>query len=291
MAPKLAIGTASFGLNYGIAGLRKVRAPSVRRILATAALNRIDLLDTAHEYGNALDVLGRFSDLIEKQKFRIVLKIPKIPTNVRFDQLEYYRDLIFSDLEKLRLPSVDTLMVHNDDVMLGKSGELVYDLLLSMRQWQICDKIGISVYDPRVLKNIIDGYHFDVVQFPTNIVDQRFLDLGVDYMSACGIEMHARSLFLQGLLLLPPEGLKHISRFHLVKIRAVARKFGGNMLKACLTYFRQQFPINYGVVGVHSVEQLQEIINVYNSINVVCDFDQYAINDKELIDPREWKIG
>jgi aryl-alcohol dehydrogenase-like predicted oxidoreductase len=291
MPPKLAIGTASFGLKYGIAGLKKVRAPEVGRILATAALNRIDVIDTAHQYGNALDVLGRYSDLIEKRNFRVVLKIPEIPATVTFHQLDYYRDLIFTDIEKMRLATVDTLMVHNDDVLLSRGGELVYEILLSMKQWGVCDKIGVSVYEPRSLKSIIDIYNFDVVQFPTNIVDQRFLSLGVDYMSAVGIEMHARSLFLQGLLLLPMEGLKHLHRGHLGKIKKVSKKFGGDMLKACLTYLRQQFPINYGVIGVHSVEQLQEIINVYSSINVVCDFDQYAIDDKGLIDPREWKIG
>jgi aryl-alcohol dehydrogenase-like predicted oxidoreductase len=291
MPPKLAIGTASFGLKYGIAGLKKVRAPEVGRILATAALNRIDVIDTAHQYGNALDVLGRYSDLLEKRNFRVVLKIPEIPDIVTFHDLDYYRDLIFTDIEKMRLATVDTLMVHNDDVLLSRGGDLVYELLLTMKQWRVCEKIGVSVYDPRTLKSIIDRYHFDVVQFPTNFLDQRFLSLGVDYMSALGIEMHARSLFLQGLLLLPMEGLKHLSRGHLVKIKKVSKKFGGDMLKACLTYFRQQFPINYGVVGVHSVEQLQEIINVYSSINVVCDFDQYAIDDKGLIDPREWKIG
>ena len=111
-------------------------------------------------------------------------------------------------------------------------------------------------------------------------------------MSALRIEMHARSIFLQGLLLLDQhEMMKHLSwEFRRIK-RLISARFKGDMLKACLSYLRQHFPINHGVVGVHSVKQFQEIITTYNSIDSWHDFDRYEIKDPRIIDPRRWQHG
>jgi aryl-alcohol dehydrogenase-like predicted oxidoreductase len=287
--PKLALGTAQFGLDYGIAGLPKVSRDQVRKILSLAALNDIRVLDTAHQYGNALDVLGSFSDLIKKKRFRIVLKAPEIPDEINLWKMQDIRSNIFADIARLKLESVDTIMIHNPACLLRPGSDLVYDMIVNMKYLGFCKNIGVSVYDVREVKAILGQYGFDVVSFPSNIVDHRFVDKAVEYMSALRVEMHARSVFLQGLLLLPHnEFMKSLSWEFKRITRHISAKFEGDMLKACLSYLRQSFPINHGVIGVHSVEQLQEIITTYNSIDSWYHFDSYEIKDLRIIDPRRW---
>jgi aryl-alcohol dehydrogenase-like predicted oxidoreductase len=287
--PKLAIGTAQFGLDYGVAGIPKASKAEVRKILSLAALNNIKVIDTAHQYGNALDVLGSLSNLIKKKKFKIVLKIPEIPENINLWKMEDIKSQILTDISRLRLDRVDTIMVHNPHSLLRAGADLVYDMVVNLKFQGFCEKVGVSVYDIGDLKVILSHYGFDVVSFPSNIIDHRFVNRAVEYMSALRIETHARSIFLQGLLLLPHnELMKRLSWEFKRTTRLISMRFKGNMLKACLAYLRQQFPINYGVIGVHSVEQLQEIITTYNKIDSWYDFDAYAINDPRITDPRRW---
>jgi len=287
--PKIALGTAQFGLDYGIAGLRKPSKDEIRKILSLAALNDIRLIDTAHQYGNAIDILGSFSKLIKKKKFRIVLKVPEIPDDINLWKMEDIRSVIFSDIARLKLEYVDTIMIHNPACLLRQGSDLVYDMIVNMKYLGFCKNIGVSVYDVHEMKSILGQYGFDVISFPSNIIDHRFVDKAVEYMSALRVEMHARSIFLQGLLLLPHnELMKRLSWEFKRVTRHISAKFEADMIKACLSYLRQSFPINHGVIGVHSVEQLQQIITTYNSIDSWYDFDSYAIKDLRIIDPRKW---
>ncbi len=289
-APKIALGTAQFGLKYGIAGLPRVSKDQVRKILSLAALNDIKVLDTAHQYGNALDILGSLSNVIVKKNFQIVLKIPEIPEKVNLWNIQDIRAQIFSDFARLKLDTIDTLMVHNPECLMRPGCDLVYDMLVNFKYLGLCQKIGVSVYDVGDFRKIISDYGFDVVSFPSNVIDHRFVNRAVDHMSALRIEMHARSVFLQGLLLLSQnEKLPKKVTWEFLRVtRRIALQFKGDMLKACLAFLRQQFPINYGVIGVHSVEQLQEIITTYNNIDSWYNFDSYSINDQKIIDPRRW---
>lgn len=287
--PKIAIGTAQFGLEYGVAGLPKVSSFEARKILALAALNQIKVIDTAHQYGNALDVLGKCRKLIADKGFKIVLKLPEIPSELTLWKIQDIRDVILSDLLRLKVDSVDTLMIHNPICMLKSGADLVYDLIVNMKYLGFATKIGVSFYDLLEAKTVLSRYHFDVVSFPSNIVDHRFVDSALDFLSALRVEMHARSIFLQGMLLLDHNEMIKTMTWDFARARRnISIKFENNMLKACLAYLRQQYPINYGVVGVHSVQQLQEIITTYNQINSWYNFESYKINDMRVTDPRRW---
>lgn len=287
--PKVALGSAQWGLQYGIAGHPKASKNEISKILALAALNNIKVIDTAHQYGNALDILGSLSHIIKKNKFKIVLKIPKIPENVNLWKIQDVKAQIFADFARLKTDYVDTLMVHDASVFLEPGADIIYDMIVNMKYLGFCRQVGVSVYDPNELKIILSRYGLDVVSFPANIMDQRFQNKSVEYMSALRIEMHARSLFLQGLLLMPHNQAMDKLTWEFQRVfKRIYAKFRGDMLKACLSYLRQQYPINYGVIGVHSVEQLSEIIQTYNGINSWYNFDSFEINDLRVIDPRKW---
>ena len=56
---KLALGTAQFGLDYGVTNSEgKVQVEEVELILGCAKENSINTLDTAASYGNSEEVLG-----------------------------------------------------------------------------------------------------------------------------------------------------------------------------------------------------------------------------------------
>ena len=57
---KLALGTAQFGMQYGIANSDiKLSLDDIYKILETAKNNGIDTLDTAFQYGESQKNLGR----------------------------------------------------------------------------------------------------------------------------------------------------------------------------------------------------------------------------------------
>lgn len=78
MTPQLCLGTAQFGLAYGITNAAgQVQEDAVAPLLLQAQEARIGWLDTAQAYGNAEAVLGR--QLPAAHGFRLISKLPAQP--------------------------------------------------------------------------------------------------------------------------------------------------------------------------------------------------------------------
>ena len=59
-----------------------------------------------------------------------------------------------------------------------------------------------------VLSIILALYNFDIVQAPFNLIDRRLIETGwLEKLNMSNIEVHCRSCFLQGLLLMDREKL------------------------------------------------------------------------------------
>lgn len=78
--------------------------------------------------------------------------------------------------------------------------------MAELQRQGLVGKVGVSVYAPEELALwLAQGYPLELVQLPANLLDQRFLRSGwLDRLQALGCEIHVRSLFLQGLLLMQP---------------------------------------------------------------------------------------
>ena len=78
---RLVLGTAQFGLDYGVSNTGG-RTPfaEVLSILAFAAANSVDTLDTAAAYGDAEDVLARAG--VHDRGFRIISKTARLTDGV-----------------------------------------------------------------------------------------------------------------------------------------------------------------------------------------------------------------
>ena len=154
------------------------------------------------------------------------------------------------------------------------------------------DKIGVSVYSPHELRLVLQRFpDIELVQLPFNIYDQRFARSGLlDLLQARHIEVHARSAFLQGLLLMEPERLPerfNSIRQHQARMHAWVRQHGLTPLAAALAVCVNDSRIAFVVVGCDSVAQIEEILAAADC-SVPPGLDRFAITDEHVIDPSTW---
>ncbi len=192
MLEKLGLGTVQFGQPYGVSNTHgQVSAREAAAILTNAAQAGIRLLDTAANYGEAEAVLAR----LDIAAFRVVSKT--IGLKLGLDAV------IARARQSAAALKADTLLVHAASDLLGPDGDALWSALHRLRDEGVFRKIGISVYvadDPAALAA---RFRPDVMQLPFSLLDQRLLANGtLTRLADLGVEIHARSLFLQGLLFL-----------------------------------------------------------------------------------------
>jgi aryl-alcohol dehydrogenase-like predicted oxidoreductase len=261
-AERLALGTVQFGLPYGVANTQgQVRYDQAEAMLGAMRTAGIDTIDTAIAYGEAETVLGR----IGLTGFRLVSKVPPLrePTLAVDDWVVAQ---VESSLERLRVPRLAGLMLHAPDDLLGPHGPDLARGLQRARDTGLAERIGMSVYSPEQLDALVDRLPLEILQIPLNIFDRRFVETGwLDRLVADDVEVHARSVFLQGLLLMPNDLVPNkfvpfsplIDRWH----KWLASE-ASNMsrVQACLAHVASYEGIARMVVGADSLLQLQDII-------------------------------
>ncbi|WP_051249311.1 aldo/keto reductase [Inquilinus limosus] len=259
----LGLGTAQFGLDYGIANDRGVCPPEdVAAILETAAAAGIAVLDTAPAYGTAERVLGEV--LPAAHRFRIVTKTPHL-TGLR-DEGEIRRavlDTFAGSRTKLRRDRLAGLLTHNANDLLRPGGPALWAAMEDLKRTGEVERIGASIYSAGQLDALLARYPVEIVQLPWNAVDGRIAPSRLAELAGQGIELHARSVFLQGLLLAPPDRAARVSpqaealigRWH----DAVAA-LGAEPLAAALGAVIGQPEIGTALVGVTRPEELAGIL-------------------------------
>jgi aryl-alcohol dehydrogenase-like predicted oxidoreductase len=285
---KIALGTAQFGLDYGIANRTgRVADADVAAILDIARAAGIDTIDTAIAYGDAERRLGEAG----VTGFRIVSKLPAAEGHGG-DLAAWARRAVEGSLERLRVSSLGAVLLHRPAQILEPAGRALYDALTSLRDDGLTDKIGISVYGPGEL-DALAGFDFDVVQAPFSVLDRRLLRSGwLDRLDRDGVEVHSRSVFLQGLLLMPPSQRpaafarwSHVWRDY----DEWVRDSGLPALNACLRFATSVPGIARVVVGVDSAGQLAEIVAAAwaGGAQAAGDFDS---TDPDLVEPSRWQV-
>ena len=194
-------------------------------------------------------------------------------------------------LRKLRRDKVYALMAHDPRDLLNPGGERLWALLESLKAQGLVGKIGASVYDWAEIDALMGRYPLDVLQAPLNVFDQRLLaDSGFARAAANGVEIHARSVLLQGLLLMTPEAAAAKLPQAVEKLRdwrdALAEA-GVSPLAAALGFALQAPNVDRVVIGVHSAAHLSECLSALAAAPRL-DYTRFASNDLDLIDPRRW---
>lgn len=283
---KLALGTVQFGLAYGVANQGGVVAlPEAAAILEQARALGIDTLDTAVAYGESEAVLGRLGT----EGFVVVSKLPGLPPDCA-DPSAWVQKQLQASLARLGTAHLSGLLLHRPADLLGPQGEDLYRALLATRSSGLTAKIGISIYDPAELDALCSRYDLDLVQAPFNILDTRIVDSGwADRLQQRGTELHLRSAFLQGLLLMPAEKrLQRFDRFAPVWecwytwLRANAL----TPLQACLRAALACTQATKVVVGVDSQAHLLEIAAAAHG--TLPAMPAWPPFDPALVNPSAW---
>jgi aryl-alcohol dehydrogenase-like predicted oxidoreductase len=287
---KIAIGTVQFGLNYGIANnYGQVSFLEAKKIIQLAKSEGIKLLDTAISYGKSEEVLGK----IGVSNFHIVTKLPALPINS--NNIENWAlDQVFGSLKRLKVKKIDSFLFHKPSDLLDPYGVKVLNILSQLKKEGVIDKIGLSIYNPSDLENNQKNLNkIDVVQAPISIIDRRLEKSGwLLRLKEMEIEVHARSIFLQGLLLLPRNKIP--SKFDVWSTiwdnwHSELLKYHKSASKICLDYSLQLKNIDKVVVGVDSLPQLKELIKLSkDDKNKLSNFNFMGSEDLRLINPSNW---
>jgi len=284
---KIALGTAQFGSVYGITNvLGRPSGNEVRHILTIAHKFGIDMLDTAISYGESERILGNNGI----RDYKVVTKLPRIPQNVG-NLVNWVKHEVQESLFRLKQESIYALLIHDPRDLTGKYGPELRKILEDLKHSGLFKKIGVSIYSPNELERIIGVLHIDLVQAPLNILDQRLISTGWIYrLKKLQIEVHARSVFLQGLLLVKPENM--IPKFHRWnKIWNLWHDWlKDNKLEAldvALSFTLSIPEIDRVIVGIQSSGQLMQILES-TRIKKIDKFPQFLIEDQELLHPYLW---
>ena len=197
---KISLGTAQWGSKYGVSNLiGKTNSSEVYKMLSYASSLGINSLDTASLYGDAEFTLGKYKNI---NQFKIITKTTKISKSfvTKTDVLDLINNFNNS-LKKMNVGSIYGLLIHSTNDVLVEGSDYLIEALKKLKDQNKVNRIGISVYDPDDLAIICDRLNPDIVQLPINVLDQRFINNGsLDFLKRKGIEVQARSIFLQGLL-------------------------------------------------------------------------------------------
>lgn len=284
---KLALGTAQFGLNYGVANTSgRVSAEMAAAILRRAQLAGMDTLDTAIAYGDSESVLGGLG----VQGWNVVSKLPAVPVRCP-NVAQWVRKKVQESLQSLGLQRMHGLLLHSPGQLLEGIGNDLYTALQSLKAEGWVSKVGVSVYGPAELADLWPKYHFDLIQAPANILDRSLVDSGwASQLKDAGVEIHIRSVFLQGLLLMPAD--KRPARFKpwadiWQEWDSWLLATGLTPVQACLRYVNSLDVIDRVVVGVDAMTQLNDVVAAADgALDSLPLFK--PLQDLRLINPASW---
>ncbi len=270
MLQKILLGTANFVKPYGVLSDGKsLSSETVSEILSYAKSMWLSGLDTALGYGNLTEVVPS-QDL---QGLRIITKISVL-------------DDVHEAIQKLSATQIPYygILIHDPQNLSQVSGGHIQSLMGGLKAAFPQTKLGISVYDSQEVYSFASHFMPDLIQIPLNPFNQtcktgQFLN----FIKSNKIEVHARSLFLQGVLLADnlPAGLAPLEPYWLM----LKEKTKGNTLSSLLNWAMAQEFVAAWVLGVSSVQDLEQIIDALQSQSSVPEFQPV---DHPLIDPRKW---
>lgn len=294
MKPKLCLGTAQFGMAYGITnGQGKLAIETVEEILTAAHQSGISFIDTAQAYGDSEKVLGK--SMPTNHEFKIISKLSPQPSRsyVKVDIIHWEKDFQGS-LERLGVESLDSFLLHQPADLAKPGGQHLLDWLISLRERKLTRRLGLSIYESSQLNNINLDF-IDIVQVPLSVYDQRLLKSGtIDMLQRHGIAVHGRSSFLQGLLLTSthawPPWVSTESKNHHMNLEKLADKSNCSLLDIALDFASCQEKLEALIFGVCNLSELHSFLRVWNS-RKSCNktaWEDWALDDPQLLDPRQW---
>jgi len=282
---KIILGSANVNVDYGLKK-NKLKINEFNSLLNFAFKKGIKTIDTSPQYGDSEKIIG-----LSKKNFNVITKIPKIPKKIKIKQIEkWIINIIKKSKKNLKGKKIYGILLQNAEILLGSKAKIINETLLKLKDCGNFEKIGVSIYNFKTLNLIIDKLNIDFVQLPYNVLDQRFKEKKlINKLKQKNIEIHARSIFLQGLLIekninLPKKmiGLEKA----IFKWNTWISKKNINPVNACLAFVLQNKNINKIVIGFNSKNNFEDVIN-YKKKKI--NFNKFNVKiAQNLLDPRKW---
>lgn len=286
MISKLILGTAQFGLHYGINNTSgKPSSSQVASILDLAMEQNISMLDTAGAYGDAVEQIGLYHSN-SPHRFKVLSKFKGVSETGLYKQVR-------TSLDLLDIPCFETYSYHSFQDYLTLP--FLMDELNTLKEQQLIKKIGISVYTNDELKKVISDEFIDVIQLPFNLLDNR--NIRGAYMKEAKQskkEIHVRSVFLQGLFFMPeaafPEKLSRIKPY-ILHIRQYCNENSISMEALAISYASYNSCIDGVLIGIDNKAQLLENISSIRFLPDAFDFinNNIFVDETSLLNPVNWQ--
>ena len=288
----LGLGTVQWGTSYGINNRDGIASSSeVGLILDRARNSGVKTLDTAVSYGSAELVLGKH----DLTGFRIVTKTPHFGVSpIKADQVRELESRFSHSLRKLGVERVYGLLLHNISDLITPGGSRLLEVMQTLQARGKVDRIGVSIYDRDELDAVLEVFTPDLVQLPVNVLDQRLVrDGSIQRLRKLGVEVHARSAFLQGLLLMPldilPKYFEPI-RCHLKQWHSTCAEQDVTPTQGALIFVRDSVDVDVCLVGVENFEQYEQCISDFKS-QARFDATGLRCDDPAFVNPANWRLG
>jgi len=291
---RLVLGTAQLGMDYGIANTTGQPVyHTVSSIVQEAWEYGLREFDTAQAYGQSEQVLGQvFKDLGIAAEVRV---ITKFASDVDHSDRTTLNNAFEISLNNLGVESLYGLMLHREDMLdLWEKGlrENLMDIVDSGR----VKHMGVSVYSPGKAVQAINADGISIVQLPTNVMDRRFEKAGVFQLADDARKtIYVRSIFLQGLLLMPPDDMPEHMRFAapvLNRLTSLAQGAGLSVNELCIGYIKNAFSHARLIFGAETPVQVRENIKYWNmswsdglTEKIQIEFDEI---DEMVLNPSLW---
>jgi aryl-alcohol dehydrogenase-like predicted oxidoreductase len=286
---RIILGTAQFGFDYGVNNSRgRIPESEAHAILDCALENGVDLLDTAPVYGESETVIGRFMER-RGARFRI---ISKLPGEAMDDPIAAVR----ASLSRLQVISLEGCLIHDFTAFMNRSDRR--EILTRLRGEGLAARIGFSLYHPRELDRLVrEEIEFDLVQIPFSVFDQRFAPSlrSLKRSGRPGIEVHARSVFLQGLFFRNPDELAPHFLPLAPKLKALHRlaaEAGIPLQAVCLNFALLNPDLDQVLLGVDNLEHFRKNLEharwedaVQSLLSRLAKLKE---GDESMILPTEW---
>ena len=294
MTPHLCLGTAQFGLPYGVTNTTgQVPEDVASTLLLQAQEAGIRWLDTAQAYGNAEAVLGRH--LPAGHGFRLVSKLSAQPqAEFKAQDADTWEQAFHASCKRLGVSGLDTLLLHAPADLTKTGKEHLESWMLGLRERGAVQRLGVSIYAAEDLDGVNPAL-LDLVQLPLSLFDQRLLQNGtLASLRDRGVAIHARSLYLQGLLLTPaaqwPTFVSAEVRAHQESLERLAEQRGCRLIDLALGFARAQEHLEAVVLGVCGVKELRQLHQAWAAKSPWQEDEWriWALDDPCILDPRRW---
>ncbi len=285
---RLALGTAQFGSSYGVANTSgQVPLTQVQTLLDLARKHGVDTLDTAIGYGQSEAVLGQGGT----SGFRLITKLPALPEDIEAVE-PWVSQQVKASMDRMRAPKIHGLLLHRPTQLLQPKGAALAQALRSLQEKGWVERVGISIYAPEELEPVLQVFTPDLVQAPLNLVDRRLVESGwLARLQAMGVAVHARSIFLQGLLLMPREARPPQFAAWQPLWQQWQEWLDAHSehspQSACLAYALSHPAIERVVVGVDNPQQFEQLVQTLQCEPI--GWPDLACDDLRLINPSHWQ--